>query len=412
MKSDLDQCMEEAGLDAILVAGSADHNSALAYFTGPVHVSVAELVKKRGEPPVLFYVDMERDEAALTGLKTRDRGDYDLPALIREAGGDQVRTRALLYRRMLQDMGVRGRVGVYGKIDIGPAFGAFRLLEELMPEIEIVGESEQKSALRRARLTKDADEVERIRQMGKITAAVVADVAEFLTSHQARDGVLVQRDGNPLTIGEVKRRINLWLAMRGAENPEGTIFAAGHDAGVPHSVGNELDPVPVGKTIIFDIYPCEKLGGYFYDLTRTWCLGYAPEEVQQAYEDVRGAYAVAMQGLRIGAACREVQLAVCSHFEARGHPTVRTDFQSRDGYVHSVGHGLGLDVHESPYFHHFETNTDVVTAGAVVTVEPGLYYPDREYGVRLEDTVWVRPDGQPEVLVDVPTDLVLKVPGV
>jgi Xaa-Pro aminopeptidase len=411
MKTDLDRCMEQAGLDAILVAGAADHNPAMAYFAGGVHLSIAELVKKRGEPPILFHVDMERDEAARTGLAMKDRGDYDLPALIQEAGGDQVMTRALLYRRMLQDLQVSGRVGVYGKIDVGPAFGALRRLEELMPEIEIVGESEQKSALRLARLTKDEAEVERIRQMGKITAAVVADVADFLTSHRAKDGVLVDRNGSPLTIGEVKRRIDLWLAMRGAENPEGTIFAAGHDAGVPHSVGNAPDPVPVGKSIIFDIFPCEKLGGYFYDLTRTWCLGYAPDEVLQAYQEVQGAYDVAMKAMRVGAACREVQLAVCEHFEALGHTTVRTDFNSRDGYTHSVGHGLGLDIHEPPYFSHFETNTDVLPAGSVATVEPGLYYPDREFGVRIEDTVWMRPDGQPEVLVDVPTDLVLKVAG-
>jgi Xaa-Pro aminopeptidase len=169
--------------------------------------------------------------------------------------------------------------------------------------------------------------------------------------------------------------------------------------------------VPVGKSIIFDIFPCEKLGGYFYDLTRTWCLGYAPDEVLQAYQEVQGAYDAAMKAMRVGAACREVQLAVCEHFEALGHTTVRTDFNSRDGYTHSVGHGLGLDVHEPPYFSHFETNTDVLPAGSVATVEPGLYYPDREFGVRIEDTVWMRPDGQPEVLVDVPTDLVLKVSG-
>jgi Xaa-Pro aminopeptidase len=412
MKSDLDRCMEEAGLDAIFIQGPADHNPALAYFTGAVHVSMAELIKKRGEPPVLFYASMERDEAARTGLTTKARGDYDIPALIQEAGGDDVLTRALLHRRMLQDLGVRGRVGVYGKIDIGPVYGALRQLEKLMPEIEFVGEPDRESALRAARLTKDADEVERIRQMGKVTAAVVADVAEFLTSHRAKDGVLVERDGKPLTIGEVKRRINLWLAMRGAENPEGTIFAAGHDAGVPHSVGNDPDPIPVGKTIVFDIYPCEKLGGYFYDLTRTWCLGFAPDEVQQAFQDVRDAYDVAMKELRVGVPLREVQLAVCSHFEARGHTTIRMDFNSRNGYVHSVSHGLGLDIHEPPGSSHFETNTDVLLAGSVLTIEPGLYYPEREYGVRIEDTVWIRPDGRPEVLVDVPTDLVLKMPGV
>src|SRR3990170_264179 len=412
MKSDLDQHMEEAGIDAILITGSADHNPARAYFTGPAHLSIAELIKKRGEPPVLIHTDMERDEAARTGLRTKDRSAYDIPALDRQAGGDHVLVRAMLYQRILEEFQVRGRVGVYGKIDVGPAYGALRRLEELMPEVRIVGESDHKSALRRARLTKDEAEVERIRRMGKITAAVVSDVAEFLTSHQAKDGILVDRKGEAVTVGNVRQRINLWLAMRGAENPEGTIFAVGRDAAVPHSVGTDADAIPLGKSIIFDIYPCELQGGYFYDLTRTWCLGFAPEEVERAHQDVGAAYDVAMKELRVGVACREVQIAVCNHLEARGHTTVLTDFNTQHGYVHSVGHGLGLDVHEPPYFAHFETNTDRLTPGSVITVEPGLYYPEQEYGVRIEDTVWIRPDGRPEVLVDVPKDLVIKIPGV
>lgn len=412
MKSDLDQCMEEAGLDALLVLGSADHNPSMAYFTGAAHLSVAEILKKRGEPPVLIHFDMERDEAARTGLQSKNKSDYDFPALAQEAGGDQVLVRALLYKKILEEFQVSGRVGVYGKVDIGSAYGALRRLEELMPGIQVVGESDRSSAVRRARLTKDSAEVERIRGMGKITAAVVNDVAEFLTSHQAKDGVLVDRNGAAITVGDVRRRINLWLAMRGAENPEGTIFAVGRDAGVPHSLGSDPDPIPVGKSIIFDIYPCEQQGGYFYDLTRTWCLGFAPDEVQQAYQDVSAAYDVAMKELRVGAACREVQIAVCKEFEARGHPTLLADFSGQEGYVHSIGHGLGLDVHEPPFFEHFETNTALLQSGSVVTVEPGLYYPERGFGVRIEDTVWIRPDGRPEVLVDVPRDLVLKIPGV
>jgi Xaa-Pro aminopeptidase len=82
------------------------------------------------------------------------------------------------------------------------------------------------------------------------------------------------------------------------------------------------------------------------------------------------------------------------------------------GYVHSLAHGLGLDVHEAPWFHHNETNQSMLRPGSVITVEPGLYYPDQDMGVRIEDTAWMRPDGKPEVLVDFPKDLVLKVPGV
>ena len=81
--------------------------------------------------------------------------------------------------------------------------------------------------------------------------------------------------------------------------------------------------------------------------------------------------------------------------------------QTEDGYVHSLGHGLGLHVHERPAFSTSANLADRLLPGSVVTIEPGLYYPGRGLGVRLEDTVWVRPDGVIEVLAEYPLDLVL-----
>jgi Xaa-Pro aminopeptidase len=260
-----------------------------------------------------------------------------------------------------------------------------------------------------AMATKEEQEVERIRKMGQITVGVVGQVAEFLTSHRVRAEVLVKSDGSALTIADVKSRINLWLAEAGAENPEGTIFAIGRDAGVPHSSGNPADFLRLGQSIVFDIFPCEAGGGYFYDFTRTWSLGYATDELQALYEDVRSVYNRVMGELRYGAHCKDYQKLTCDLFEAQGHPTVQTNPQTQEGYVHSLGHGLGLHVHERPSFGANSPPDDVLAAGVVITVEPGLYYPERGMGVRLEDTVWVRPDGQFEILADYPLDLVLPV---
>jgi Xaa-Pro aminopeptidase len=167
----------------------------------------------------------------------------------------------------------------------------------------------------------------------------------------------------------------------------------------------------VGVPIIFDIFPCEPGGGYYYDFTRTWCLGHAPEQVERVYEDVLSVYTTLLKSLRAGGLCRDFQLEACDMFEARGHPTVRGDPRTERGYVHSLGHGLGLDVHEAPGFSGLSSNDDVLEAGSVVTLEPGLYYPERDLGVRLEDTLWIRPDGSPEILAEHPLDLVLPVRG-
>jgi Xaa-Pro aminopeptidase len=265
------------------------------------------------------------------------------------------------------------------------------------------------STLLQAMATKDSSEVERIRRMGMITVEVVGQTADFLSGHRAKNDILVKPDGSPLTIGEVKSRINLWLAERGAENPEGTIFAIGRDAGVPHSSGNPGDLLRLGQTIVFDIFPCEAEGGYYYDLTRTWCLGYAPDEAQKLYEEVLSVYRQIRSELKVNALCRDYQYRTCELFEAQGHPTLKSTPQTEEGYVHGLGHGVGLNIHERPWFSMRATAGDRLAPGSVITVEPGLYYPERGLGVRLEDTVWVRPDGQFEVLADYPMDLVLPV---
>jgi Xaa-Pro aminopeptidase len=79
------------------------------------------------------------------------------------------------------------------------------------------------------------------------------------------------------------------------------------------------------------------------------------------------------------------------------------------GYVHSIGHGVGLNIHERPFSGSDSSDKDILSPGTVMTIEPGLYYPEQGMGVRLEDTYWVNPVGKIEVLADFPMDLVLPV---
>lgn len=411
MKRDIDTLMEVHQLDALLITGPAAHNPAMYYFSGAGHLTNADLIKKRGSEPVLFHSAMERDEAAKTGLKTKNLSDYNFTDLLKQADGNVLQANILRYQKMLTDMDITsGRLAIYGKVDAGSSYGIFSGLQEEMPDLTVVGEMDD-TVLLRAMATKDEYEVERIREMGRITVSVVAEVANFLTSQSVENEILVRPDGQPLTIGEVKRCINLWLLERGAENPEDTIFAIGRDAGVPHSVGNPDDVLRLGQTIVFDIFPCEAGGGYFYDFTRTWCLGYASDQALALYEDVLAVYRKIMSELEGGVECPKYQRRTCELFEELGHPTVLKNPQTEEGYVHGLGHGLGLHVHERPWFRIHANPPDRLEPGSIVTIEPGLYYPERGLGVRLEDTVWVRPDGKMEILADYPLDLVLPMNG-
>ena len=410
MKSDLDALMQARDLDALIVLGNAEHNPPMYYFVGGGHVSDALLIKKRGEEPVLFYNDMERGEAAKSGLKTRSFSEFDLSEFRKQVNGDALLILAKRLQMILEDFDLkRGRIGVYGQIEFSSTFGMMMKAQRLMPDIEFIGEAGMDSIFLKAMETKDESEVNRIRKMGKVTTEVVRRVQNLLTNSDVRaDEVLLKEDGSPLTIGDVKSKIELWIAELGAENPEGTIFAIGHDAGVPHSTGNATDLMRLGQTIVFDIFPAERGGGYFYDFTRTWSLGYATPEAQELYDQVHEIYNKLADNFDLNAPFRDYQKMACEYFESKGHASqLNSKPPLLNGYVHSLGHGVGLNIHERPSSHLTVGDDHRLAPGVVITSEPGLYYPEKGMGVRIEDTLWVRPDGKMEILAEYPYDFIL-----
>ena len=410
MKSDLDALMKARDLDAILVFGDAEHNPPMYYFVGGGHVSGALLIKKAGKEPVLFYNDMERDEAAKSELKIVSFSEFPVSDFEQEANGSRKLANALRYKKILSEYGLSGgRVAVFGKVEFSHLFGVMMSLVSVMPEVEFIGEPGGDSTLLRAMETKDDVEVARIRQMGAVTTTVVKMVHDYLTSREVReDEVLLKEDKSPLTIGDVKGKIALWLAERGAVNVEGLIFAIGRDAGVPHSVGDSTDLLTLGKTIVFDIFPAEQGGGYFYDFTRTWSLGYATPAAQALYDQVHEIYNTVIENLDLNASFVDYQRMTCEYFASKGHKTQLSTNAPLDGYVHSLGHGVGLNIHERPSARLVENDHDnILKPGVVITIEPGLYYPDKDMGCRIEDTYWVRPDGKIELLAEYPYDFVL-----
>ncbi len=398
MKSDLDALMQARNLDAIIVLGNAERNPPMYYLTGGGHVNQAVLVKKRGETPVIFCNAMERDEAQKSGLKV-------IP--LRVSAMEDFAKRP---QEMLGECGVRGgRAGMYGHTDLSMALYIFERMQAELPDLKIVGENQEESIFMYAMETKDENEVERIRKMGRVTVAVVDKVRAYLTSCDVRgDEVLLKEDGSPLSVGDVHSKIRLWVSELGAELPSGFIFAAGCDAGVPHSSGNPSDWMRLGQTIVFDIYPAEAGGGYYYDFTRTWSLGYASPEAQKLFDEVQAVYEKVVENIDINAAFKDYQKFVCEEFQKNGHKTqMNTEGVLTEGYVHSLGHGIGLNIHERPWSRHTSPDDNRLKPGTVFTIEPGLYYPERGMGVRIEDSYWMRPDGGIEKLAEYPYDFIL-----
>lgn len=398
MKSDLDTLMQARNLDALIVLGNAEHNPPMYYLTGGGHVNKAVLIKKRGDAPVLYCNAMERDEAEKSGLKIVPQ---------RTGAMDELAKRP---KEILNECGITGgRVGVFGHSDLGMSLHILEAVKAEMPELELLGESWDDSLFMYAMETKDESEVERIRKMGKLTVAVVGKVRDYLTSCDVRDDeVLLKEDGSPLSVGDVHSKIRLWVSEMGAELPSGFIFAVGRDAGVPHSSGNPADLMRLGQTIVFDIYPAEAGGGYYYDFTRTWSLGYAAPEAQKLYNEVKDVYEKVIENMDMNAVFKDYQKLVCDEFNKNGHDTqMHVEGVLTEGYVHSLGHGIGLNLHERPLSRHTASDDNRLKPGTVFTIEPGLYYPEKGMGFRIEDSYWMCPDGTVEKLADYPYDFVL-----
>ncbi len=405
MKQDLDRLMEERELNALVVAGKMNGNPTMYYMANGAKIISGHVIKRRGEQPVLLCSPIDREEAAASGLTTVTMNKYDYEGILREKT-DRLDAMVELYRRVFADLGVSGKVGCYGMADQGSAWMLLNALDEQLEGIEIHGDFGP-TLIDIARATKDAIEADRIREVGQRTAAIMGQTVEFLKSHQVKDEALVQADGTPLTIGRVHQEINRFLAEQRLEAPEAVIFAIGRDAGVPHNKGNPEDMVMLGKSIIFDFAPREAGGGYYFDMTRTFCLGYAPPEVEKAYQDVYDCINMLIGAYKAGATTRSYMQMACEFLENRGHPTIATNTKTESGFATGLGHGIGLAVHEQPFFSLSPSENSVLQPGHIFTCEPGLYYPERGFGVRIEDVIWIDSDGAVQDLSDFPKELVI-----
>ncbi len=407
MKRDLDRLMEAHHLDAILVSGHVSGNAPLYYLVNGVPLTRAKVVKRLGEEPHLIVSPMERELAEVVGYPIILETRYGYRELLQEHGGDLLAAAVAYYHRIFDDLGVKGRVGCYGLHDQGASYVLLKALDENLPDVEIVGELGT-TLMDEVRATKSADEVARIRAVGRRTVEIVRRVVDFLRAHTVGDDETLRRaDGAVLTVDDVHRYIRHLLAQQGLIAPIGFIFSTGRDAGIPHNQGTLEAPIRLGESIVFDIYPCESDGGYFFDMTRTFCLGYAPEAVRRIHRDVLDALRYVQACLAAGEPARRYQQMTSDFLRARGHPTTADDPQTLRGYVHTLGHGLGLDIHEAPFFSDTPDNTTILKPGHVFTTEPGLYYPDEGYGCRLEDVIWIDEEGTVHNLTDYPYDLVI-----
>jgi Xaa-Pro aminopeptidase len=179
------------------------------------------------------------------------------------------------------------------------------------------------------------------------------------------------------------------------------LVSSGPDTTVGHEPGR--GPIGEGEPIVVDLFPRDPGSGCYADMTRTFCLGEPPEELVRYHALVSEALELACATIRPGVTGAEAHRVVCELFEANGFETQLSKEPGEvleEGFFHSLGHGVGLEVHELPGLGRVG---EEIVAGDVLAVEPGLYRKGFG-GCRLEDLVLVTDEGC-EVLTDFPYEL-------
>lgn len=235
---------------------------------------------------------------------------------------------------------------------------------------------------------KNDGEARLIRQGNAAASAGFRVVEKLLRKAEVRKGYLYH-GGKRLTSERVQEAITVACLERGAlaANP---IVACGDQACDPHCRGH--GPLRADSLIIVDIFPRVSKTGYHGDMTRTYLRGRASEAMKDLYATVFEAEQWALGEHRSGKSAAAIYRGVVERFEHKGYKTGR-EGGVPVGFIHGLGHGLGLEVHEPP---RVNASGGRLRKGQVITVEPGLYYPGLG-GVRVEDVVRVMPSG-PEPL--------------
>jgi Xaa-Pro aminopeptidase len=284
--------------------------------------------------------------------------------------------RVIAGARMLPELAshLQGRVGFD---DGATSVANLAKLEAELPEgVELVATSGLVEGLRRR---KDAGEIEAIAEAARLADEAYESVAAVGLAGRTEE--------------DVARAAHARIRELGGEPSFDAIVAAGPNGALPHAEPSERE-IGAGELVVWDMGA--KVDGYCSDCTRTFATGRIDDDAREAYELVLAAQLAGLEAVRAGVSGVDADEASRAVIRDGGHG---------DDFGHGLGHGVGLEIHEAPRL--AQSSEDVLEAGEIVTVEPGVYLPGK-FGIRIEDLVVVT-DGEPRILTGI--DKALRIVG-
>lgn len=232
-----------------------------------------------------------------------------------------------------------------------------------MQKYKVNNFEETENMIEKQRMVKDEEEIAKIQKACELTDACFEHLQKFIKIG--------------MTEKEIAYEIESYFLRNGADGLAfETIVASGKNSSKPHAITTEKT-IEKGDPITID-FGC-KYQGYCSDMTRTIFAGYVPDRMKPIYDLVLKDQLQTLEDMKEGAIIRNLSRNVENDFKLYGH-----------NLIHSLGHGVGLDIHEIPYIS--GKNDNVLKENMVVTDEPGIYLPG-EFGIRIEDTVLITKTG-------------------
>lgn len=254
------------------------------------------------------------------------------------------------------------------------------------------------------RRRKTPAEMEGIRRAAAVAVTAMGEAAAMLRAASI-DGDQLSLDGRPLLAEDVRERIREVCARGGAPAPGDIMVSAmGPTPAIGHDPG--AGPLPAHIPIEIDLWPRDERSGCWADMTRTFVRGEISQAISELHQLALDAHERACADVRPGVTGIHLYGVACDVFEAAGHRTGRTKAPGetlREGFYFSLGHGVGLEVHEGPNLG--RTGTEPLIAGDVIAVEPGTVVPGIG-GARVEDLLIVTADGSERLTGAFPYGLV------
>jgi Xaa-Pro aminopeptidase len=383
LRGDLDNILTEKGAEALLLYSDSFRDANMYYLTKFLAPDPFIFLKRVDADPIIVVNQMEYPRAQKQSIiKTvKSYLDYNRLKVVKTAKEPQLGAMKFIAKVAEKELGAETKICVPPNF---PVIAADVLREEGLTVNAMFG------VVEKARETKDRQEVETIKAIQVVNEEVTTEAIELIANSDIGSNGTLHFNGEPLTVGRIKSFFGRKLLDNGCLPEEDIIIACGTKSSNPHYSGDPQDKLKANQPIILDIYPRSIQKRYWTDMTRTIVKGRASDKLKKMFDAVSEAKNASLDAIQAGALGNHIYDICCDVLEKAGYETTRGGKKITKGMPHSLGHGVGLQIHESPRMS--ELSTSPLKAHSIVTVEPGLYDPQIG-GVRLEDIIEVTKSG-------------------